>query len=339
MVLQKIHGDTPRALKQDPLVTIHNLPTIYSAVETGVPAENAPGACSTWDSERFLNVLELASAWPPESEISHPIPRRDTLPFLLLSRPMGPTRRRWDVPNLDIAADFINDTICTLFGDDYPYADGYERTGKWGLFTVIHIRTTRTELMEEFRRHVARHTFKGLDFDTFPKDIVTAKPDISILLRNNMKLFATELIPKVLFMRNKHILAGALRVLSTSSFKAGEVSQRGEAKDNWRQVQLKGDDQLLRCLRFLPESTPFMLGVEPVQIKGGLRPQEPDVPNLLGKRPWGGYPQLSVPHQILAPSTSPSESNGKTRGMPAKRGRGGRRGFHGKKNPTSERIP
>lgn len=329
MVLQKIQGDSPRPQKQNPFVTQHVLPTVFSADVTGIPAEEGPGVCSSWDSDKFISVIELTSAWPPESEVYHPLPRRDTLPFLLLSRQMGPPTRRWDVPTADIAVDFINETICILYGDDYPYADGYDRTGKWGLFTVIYIKASSPTLLEEFRRHISRHTSKGFDFDTFPKDVITAKPDISILLRNNMKSFAIEMIPKVLFMRNKNILAGALRVLSTTRFKEGETSQKGEAKDEWRQIQLKGNEQLLRCLRFLPESTPFLLGVEPVQIKGGLRPQEAEHSSLLGKRTWGSNNPQTVPPVILNPNNGAprGRSNSSGRGYTPKRGRSPKRGF------------
>ena len=173
-----------------------------------------------------------------------------------------------------------------------------------------------------------------MDFDTFPKDVVTMKSDISILLRSNMKCFMIEVLPKVLFMRNKHLIAGSLRVLATKFFPAGEMSQRGESKENWRQIELKGDEQVMRCLRFIPESTPFLLGVEPVQLRGGLQPHEPEI---LGKRTRNGpdsfAPVAGPPNKILDTGNSSdsqdlSSPSPTARGVPSRgrRGRGARRG-------------
>lgn len=168
-----------------------------------------------------------------------------------------------------------------------------------------------------------------MSYDTFPKEVATAKPDISILLRNNMKSFQLEVLPKVLFIRNKEMLAGTLRVLSTTRFKDGEVSQKGDSKENWRQIHLKGDDQVLRCLRFIPESTPFKLGVEAVQLRGGLRPPEAET-SLLGKRTRDHFVAPQVPRSIFAPippllthpaSADTSTPQGGSRGGPPKRGR------------------
>ena len=333
LVIQKIMGeDGPQRARANPLMTPHNLPTIFSSDVTEVPLDKAPGAQTEWDSENFLTVSELPSRWESDPRL-HPIPRKEAVSFLLISRPRH-TRRRWEIPNPDISADFINDSICTMFGDDYPYAEAYDKTGKWGIFSSILLKSSDPVAIEEFRKHLARFSFKDMDFDTFPKDLVTARPDISILLRNNMKFFALEVLPKVLFLRNKNKLAGSLRVLSTTRFPEGEKSQKGESKENWRQIHLKGDDQLMRCLRFLPESTPFLLGVEPVQIKGGLRPQEAD--SLLGKRHWSGSPASSAPVNIFAPVSRPANptasSSDSRRGSFSKRGRGGKRGFFSKKS-------
>ena len=168
-------------------------------------------------------------------------------------------------------------------------------------------------------------------------------PDISILLRTNMKSFHHEVLPKALFLRNKDRLAGSLRVLATQFFPEGEKSQKGESKENWRQIDLKGDDQVMRCLRFIPESFPFRLGGEPVKIRGGLRPQEQDEQqqqqqqqHLLGKRSRSPSSSSSFapPNLILDPAApqNPATSSRATSGTPPqrgsfpKRGRGANRG-------------
>ena len=317
LVLHSIHGEPgPIGLRQKSVVS-HNFPTVFSADVTGVPTDQAPGAHAVGDNESFITVADFAHKFP-DIAILHSVPKKTSVTFLVLYRPMN-SRKRWLVPNFETAADFINDSLCQMYHSDAPFADVYDRSGKWGLFSTLLLKSDCAENIEEFRRHLVKWTYKGMDYDTFPKEVVTMKPDLTILLRSNMKSFQLEVLPKVLFSRNKDRLAGSLRVLSTKMFLDGETSHKGEAKENWRQISLKGDEQVLRCLRFIPESSPFLLGVEAVQIRGGLRPQDPS-DHILGKRSRTDLP--APPPNILAPLPT-SLSN---RGGNSKRSRGNKRG-------------
>lgn len=273
---------------------------------------------------------------------------------------------RWSVPNFETAADFLNNSICTMYNQDAPFVDVYDRTGKWGLITTLLLKPDQQDGISQFRNHLINWSYKGMDYETFPKDVITMKPDLSILLRNNMKSFQLEVLPKILFSRNKDRLAGALRVLSHRTFPDGEKSHKGESKENWRQVDLQADEQVMRCLRVIPESSPFLLGVETVQIRGGLRPQDTDEMlrpshqhhHRLGKRSWMPAPtgsssssptsSSSTPNiptrNLISPSHPPPSTHisfhdgdgGARHAPPPKRGRGagrgGRRGSRGKKN-------
>ena len=331
LVLQTILGENEGKEKRvAPSLVLHTLPAVRSVDVTGIDPSQAPGARPVGDEEQFITLVDFTSKYPPETQVFHTIPRKKNIVFLLLFRPLA-TRKRWLIPSSETAADFISDTLSTLYQGDYPYAKAYERSGRWGLFPTLLLSADDMVAADGFRRHLSCTTFQGMDYDTFPKEVATQTPDISILLRNNMKLFAHEIIPKVLFARNQERLAGTLRVLSTRHFPAGEKSHKGELKDNWRQIDLKGDDQVMRCLRFIPESSPFKLGVEMVQIKGGLRPQEPEVSRMLGKRTWSATTSSSSspatefpPPSILAPLPGPQPDT-PLRGGKAKRGRGGRR--------------
>ena len=142
------------------------------------------------------------------------------------------------------------------------------------------------------------------------------------------------MIPKVLFARNQDFLAGSLRVLSTKLFAASEVSHKGDSKEHWRSVELKGCDQFMRCLRFLPESHPFSLGFDSVQVRGGLRPLEDNQASTSGnKRPWSEVtpspvPLLQDPRHIF-PSRQPDENSQRGGAKRGRGSRGGRRGNRG----------
>lgn len=165
-------------------MTIKKLPTVFSSDKTGVPLDKAPGAQPNWDTERFVTVTELLSTWP--DPILHSVPKNNVLVFLLLSRPIH-SRARWSIPDFETASDFINEVKCSAYGGDFPYAGTYVRSVKWGRFPTIFLSTEDPGLSEEFRKLLARSSFNGLDYDTFPKNVVVAKPNISILLRHNMK--------------------------------------------------------------------------------------------------------------------------------------------------------
>ena len=338
ILLQKIQGDKEQADPASNLKTLHNFPTVFSADVTGIPLDKAPGAQAQWDDARFISVPDFASL-PPEEAAIHPITRRETIPFLLISRMAGIRGGRWDIPSQEISKDFINDSICKLFGQDDECADVYDRTGMWGRVTIIYLRSTSADLLDQFRRQLTLWHFLGLEFDTFSKDVVVAKPELYVLLKDSMKAFQTDMLPKILFSRNRDVLAGSLRVLATRRFGQDEKSKKGEAKNLWRQIDLKGDDQILRCLRSFPESTAFHLGVDKVQIRGGLRPPESSAPPLLPprqKRHWEGLRCLDTAtesesqHQLQQPQPSSTRGSFPKRGRADRRGRSGRnrgRGF------------
>lgn len=62
---------------------------------------------------------------------------------------------------------------------------------------------------------------------TYAKDVIVARPELMILIKDSMKAFQTEMIPKILFSRNKETLAGSLRVIATRLFQEGEKSHKG----------------------------------------------------------------------------------------------------------------
>ena len=338
IVLRKILGDPdgiPDFSRSSELPRgeeiIHNFPTVTSEEVTGVPLHAAPGASESTDSRQFMSIIDFAS--PPEFQAAKyfTVAKKEFLPFLIVGKPIDAIPGTyWEFPTVEFAQDFINHTLCLMYKGDNPQAAAYERTGKWGLISVVYLSSGNKKHLEDYRRFLAEQPFGGLMLDTYPKDVITTRSSISILLRGSMKAWDTEVVPKVLFSRNRNELAGAIRIASTQYFAPQEVSHKGELKHDWRILTLQADDQFLRCLRAHPESRPFSLGVDAVQIRGGLRPPEPVV-QLQGKRQWTPATrfQHNTPPQLpLQPFFFNPESTSQQRGRgAAKRGRsGGRRG-------------
>ena len=91
----------------------------------------------------------------------------------------------------------------------------------------------------------------------------------------------------------------------------------------------------MRCLRFLPESHPFLLGFDSVQIKGGLRPLDDNLAITGTKRSWAEIeparvPLLSDPRNIFPSNTQPDENAPRGSGKRGRGARGARRGNRGR---------
>lgn len=237
LVLQTVLGENEgRDRCITPSVVLHTLQTVYSSEVTGIDALVAPGARPLSDDDKFMSVVDFTTTYPPDRQTTHTIVRKPHAVFFILSHPRA-TRKRWDFPNFEMAAYFINDALCGMYHDDMPYVGAYERSGKWGLFSTVLLKTDDLQAIDGFRKH---------------------------------------------------------------------LSHKGESKELWRQIDLKGEDQVMLCLRFIPESTTFKLGVEMVQIRGGLWAQEPaEQQQLLGKRTWTAT--TSIPLQTILASFNHSQ--------------------------------
>ena len=335
IMLRKMVGDDEDGRKKsqegDSELIIHDFPTVVSSDVTGTPLDQAPGAAQTYeaDDSKFISVVDFATVERPDASVYHTITRRDTTTFLLVYRPENARgKRRWEVPPLTFCQDYINDLLSKLFAEDAPAAGAYARTGKWGLVQTIVLHTTNLDTLSDFRRNVTAWNYKGYSFDTFPRDVVVAKADVTVLLRASMKTFKTEIIPKVLFTRNSELIAGTLRVVSTKFFTAEQKSHKGESKEYWRSIELKGNHQFMRCLRFIPENRPFLLGYDAVQIRGGLRPQEIAPMASGSKRPWSDFHFSDTP-LLMDPRTdknNPPFHNSNEQQFGGRGERGGKRG-------------
>ena len=327
ILLRKMKGDTEGRITDGSTLrhVLHQFPTVFSNEVTGIPLDEAPGASLFRDdNDKFLSISEFATVEQHTAATFHTIARREALVFVIVSRhEQARGMLAWDIPSLAICQDFSNDFISRAFeGDNWDWTRSYIRSGRWGKVGTVILSSDSVEKLSEFRRQFALHTYKNMVFDTYPKDVLTAKADVSILLRSSMKTFKTEMIPKILFARNQDIIAGSLRVLSTRHHAADEKSHKGESKENWRSIELKGNDQFMRCLRLIPENQALLLGYDAIQIRGGLRPQDHNTAAVAGsKRAWSDIPAaptplLQDPRNLSGPATMTSAAAAATQGQP-----------------------
>ena len=163
---------------------VDNYPTIKSQDVTGIPAEEAPGAdlLSPADDNRYAMIADFATVEQQKPTIYHTITKRDSITFLLLHRPTTARGKcRWEVPTAGLSQDFLNDLLSRLYAEDIEAAvSAYTRTGRWGIIPTIVLKSASLSSLSEFRRLIVLTPFKDWTFDTFPRDAIIAKPDVSI---------------------------------------------------------------------------------------------------------------------------------------------------------------
>lgn len=303
----------------------HSLPTISSDEITGVPLHLAPGSAVD-NSDNFVSITEFATVDYGIPPVYQTVAKKSLMTFIVMCR--GAESASWEIARLEDAQDFINDTISKMFEDEVSCLSAFSRMKTWGLVGTICLQSSNMDALNNFRRCMASWLYKSMVFDSFPKDILSVKGGIFVLLKGSMRTFKMDLIPKVLFHRNNDLLAGKLRILATESFAVTDKSSKGESKQYWRNIELWADPQFHRCLQKIPESRLFFLRVDQVQIRGGLRPPENVLPS--GKRSWDStFPPpapVTFPHPERSSSSSSSSSAA------------GAESTRGKTNPYSQRA-
>ena len=235
ILLRKMKGDIEGKVADGSAhrQVLHHYPTVFSNEVTGVPLEDAPGASLIDESkDKFVSLAEFATIETNMAETFHTIARREALVFIIVTRSeLARGKLSWDIPSLGLCQDFSNDFISRAFeGDNWDWTRSYIRSGRWGKVGTIILSSSNMGNLSEFRRQFALTNYKGMAFDTFPKDVLTAKADVSILLRASMKTFKTEMIPKILFARNQDAIAGSLRILSTRFHAAEDNPTKGNQR-------------------------------------------------------------------------------------------------------------
>ena len=127
------------------------------------------------------------------------------------------------------------------------WCNAWSEMGLFGLYTSDSL------AFRIFREAVAAITWKGMEFNSYPKDGLSNQPDISILLQGPLLTYDVKALTKDLCDRN-YGLYGCLKVIGVTGFGDKEVSRKEKSKKGWRLVQVKGDNTFLTSLKSFPYS-------------------------------------------------------------------------------------
>ena len=191
-----------------------------------------------------------------------------TAQFLLISRVSG-TTQQWGPPSLQMFHELMNRVRCKIITDDLDLNVVHWATA-WGGVGLIGLDTSDRSKMHDFRSMIAGASLGGHVFNTFPRDLLLAAKELTLLLKEEMAGFQLQCVPKELFDRTSE-LHGTLQVTASYDYEDGEKTTLGVSKRGWRLVELVGDSIFLDALRVFSSSHYFPLGTTSVKIRGGNR--------------------------------------------------------------------
>ena len=113
VMLRKMVGDQETAAGcASTQQTVHDFPTVFSNDVTGIPLHEAPGSAALYDTNddaRFVVIVDFASVERPETAVFHTIARRESITFVLVSRPESARgKKRWEIPALTECQDYVH---------------------------------------------------------------------------------------------------------------------------------------------------------------------------------------------------------------------------------------
>ena len=214
---------------------------------------------------RSLSLHELHGEGAPERCIRS----KEVMAFFLVARPLG-SNEEWQAPTLQVFNDFMGFVEVAVLVEWQENANIIEWTNEWGQVGIMGLNSLDEDLLGGFRGKITRKKMQGMEFNTFPKEAMTRTPDLTCVIKNNLRTFDANRLPRALFVRNPE-LQGTLQVTHVKMYGAQDTTRNGQTKRGWRLVVLKGDQEVLNCLSQYSDKHVFVFGSHGIQIRGGKR--------------------------------------------------------------------
>ena len=160
--------------------------------------------------------------------------------------------------------------------NEMPFARVLESARIFGDTGVLSLNTDDVELLHAFVQNINIKRGNGFIYTIIPRELVDVRSNVNTLLKPRMKEFDLQQLPRALFFRNAG-LTGKLVVVKSRTFGAADKTIRGESKEDWRSVEMVGDEDFMESLKTFPESHWFRLGAGAIQLWGGIRKEEKSV--------------------------------------------------------------
>ena len=137
--------------------------------------------------------------------------------------------------------------------------------------------TTDPVQFSTLRDVISTLRWNGMEFNSFPKELVDPDYDVTILLRGPLLTSDPATLAADLCTRNFG-LYGTLRVISSHLYADSDLTKEGKPMKGWKLIRLVADDLFMDALQHYHVKYCFTLGCKHARIRGGRseRVVEPD---------------------------------------------------------------
>ena len=151
------------------------------------------------------------------------IQSKEVVAFFLVVRELG-SEDDWLVPTLEDFHDFMGHVESAVLVEWDEYANIIDWTNEWGQVGVMGLHSSNEQLMHNFRKLITTKQMAGMEFNTFPKEAMIKSPDITAVIKNNLRTFSAGRLPRALFTRNPE-LRGTLQVTHVKVYGAKDTAR------------------------------------------------------------------------------------------------------------------
>ena len=175
--------------------------------------------------------------------------------------------KAWAVPEPDLFNELMSIVAGHCYEYDLPCQRAYRWATLWGKVGLLGLSSKNVKDLIDYREVVEDQMSGVIKFTLFPKDALEKRGNLSVLLRDNLRLFNTKWLPKAILMRSR--MRGGLRLTHIKHYHDDDRTREGKSKKGWRLALLQGCPEFMEELKKFDQDHRFPIGAGHVIIRGG----------------------------------------------------------------------
>ena len=203
------------------------------------------------------------------------------------------TDKSWTLPGVELFQELINRVYCVCLEFDLTCYRAHKWATMWGKVGLLGLSSANLKDMQEYREVIEDQEHNNTNFTIFPRDALEKRGNLTVLLRENLRTFNTDWLPKAILLRSR--IRGGLRLTHIKHYRPEDKTRDGVSKRGWRLALLQGCPQFMDELKKFDQDHRFPIGAGHIIIRGGSGRPKGTVERVRGSR--GGGPRQQQQHQ------------------------------------------
>ena len=222
-------------------------------------------ACEDPDQTRVLNLRDLVGK---DIDIGQggQLLVTDVVQFVVLK--LDPRiDKAWSVPDPEMFNELMSIVAVHCYEHELECQRAYKWATLWGKVGLLGLDSRNVKDLIDYREVVEDQMSGVIKFTLFPKDALEKRGNLTVLLRDNLRLFNTKWLPKAILMRSR--MKGGLRLTHIKHYHDEDRTREGKSKRGWRLALLQGCPEFMEELKRFDQDHRFPIGAGHVIIRGG----------------------------------------------------------------------